>query len=466
MTEFPPINRLGYSLDMLTVTPLSIKVVDQSIKKARRIIDIDPDERCRDVTIGGQTYSVPRIIGVSTDISHFEGSYLTYRTGSEASAAFQADASLGIRYLCVSGSVSASYAMQRSLRRENQHAFYSFNADLFSASLRDYVDSINEKALKLRVAQLPTPFDGSKPDHRKEYRDFFSSFGTHVIKYCTYGARCQLNVWASNSDSSVNEKFSANVNASYSGVFNAELSLDVKKEAQYKTFEEYKQADVTCQGGDLDKGTFFVTNPDSRQAYDDWVASTASNPNVTSFSTEEIWSLLRDASAQELRDIANELEHAFNHLKDHPEIHHTKVTLTIESDWAEFGLLTPSAVIIKDTDSPPPDNTVFSQTKVQWGKEFSHVYRQQDVRFIIVNDGSPVDFYISHGSNGGQQGKGRASVVMEEGLYENKEITDNNWNTVWFYQKHVSPITIQAEVTSSNKPRTWHDTLDTHLKTL
>ncbi|THU76298.1 hypothetical protein K435DRAFT_879410 [Dendrothele bispora CBS 962.96] len=79
-----------------------------------------------------------------------------------------------------------------------------------------------------------------------------------------------------------------------------------------------KQADVTCQGGDLNKGPFFVTYPDSPQAYDDWIATTASNPNVTSFSTEEIWSLLRDASAKELRVIADQLENAFNHLKDHP----------------------------------------------------------------------------------------------------------------------------------------------------
>ncbi|THU80321.1 hypothetical protein K435DRAFT_874501 [Dendrothele bispora CBS 962.96] len=101
------------------------------------------------------------------------------------------------------------------------------------------------------------------------------------------------NVWASNIDSSVN------VTAFYNGIFGGNVSAGVKNETQYKT---------------LDKGTFFVRHPDSLQA----------------FSIVEIWSLLRDA--KELRDIADQLENAFNHLKDHPEIHHTRVTLTIESD--------------------------------------------------------------------------------------------------------------------------------------
>ncbi|KAK7444053.1 hypothetical protein VKT23_015450 [Stygiomarasmius scandens] len=437
---------------MLSITPLSVKVVDESIKKGRRIISIDPDEPTRDVTIGQVTYKVPKSIGVSTDISNFQGSYLTYRSGSEASAAFQANASLSIRYLCVSGGASASYATEKSLRRENQHAFYSFNADLYSASLRDYLDSINEKGLKPRVEDLPKHFNGSDPENAKAYKDFFNSFGTHVITYCTYGARCQMNVWASNSDSSVNERFSVSVTASYNGVFGGEFSADVKKEEQYKTFEEFKQADVTCQGGDLDKGTYFVRHPDSLEAYDDWGATVASYPNVTSFSTVEIWSLFRDANAKVLREAADELEKAFNHLKDHTEIHQTKVTLTIESDWAEFGLLTPSAVIIKDKDIPLPDKTVFSETKVQWGREHSHAYERKDVRFIIVNDGSPIDFYISHGSNGGEPGKGKATVVMEQGVYENTKITDNNWNTEWYYQKPVSPKPIQSAATSGTEP--------------
>ena len=47
---------------------------------------------------------------------------------------------------------------------------------------------------------------------------------------------------------------------------------------------------------------------------------------------------------------------------------------------AEVGLLTPSAVIVADPSFQLPDNTVFAETKVQWGKEHSHDYERKDIR--------------------------------------------------------------------------------------
>lgn len=51
------------------------------------------------------------------------------------------------------------------------------------------------------------------------------------------------------------------------------------------------------------------------------------------------------------------------------------------SDWAEFNLLSPGAVIVPDTAHPYPSmNTVASDTRVQWGKEYSHNYQRQTLR--------------------------------------------------------------------------------------
>lgn len=129
---------------------------------------------------------------MAQDVNNIQGNYITYKSGSEASQSFQVDASLSVRYLAVSGSASASYATEKSFRQENQYAFYSFNANTYSASLRDYADLLNESALKKRIEELPIPFDGSNDDHVKKWRDFFSSFGTHVIINCSYGARYQM----------------------------------------------------------------------------------------------------------------------------------------------------------------------------------------------------------------------------------------------------------------------------------
>ncbi|KAG7091265.1 hypothetical protein E1B28_010315 [Marasmius oreades] len=462
--EFPPINRLGYSLDLLTVTPLDIKAVDQSIKKAFKIFDYDPDEHTREVKTGDETFQVPKTIGVSTDISNFQGSFVTYHSGSEASSKFETDASLSIRYLAVSGGASASYATEKSFRQQNQYAFYAMNADLYSASLRDYINYINEEVLLKRIAKLPRPFDGNHPEHEKKYCDFFASVRTHVINYCTYGARCQMSVWASNTESEVNNHFAASVTASYNGVFaRGSFDASVKKESHYKNFTELKQAQVTAQGGDLNLGTYFIMHPDSMDAYDAWGKTTATYPNVTSFSTVEIWSLLRDSASDDLSDAADDLEKAFDHLKDHKEIHDTPVTLSIESDWAEFGLLTPSAVINKPQPSKIPDNTVWSETKIQWGREHSHAYERKDIRFVVSNDGSPIDFYIAHGSQAGPNGRGKVTIITNQGWYENKEITDNNWNTVWFYQKPVNPKVTQTRLSRNCKPCTWNKTLSEYL---
>ena len=143
-------------------------------------------------TTGDEVYDVPRCIGVATDINTVQGEYKTSRSGTEASSDFQSNASLSVRYLAVSGSVSASYATQKSFRQENQYAFYSFNADTYGASLRDYLDLLNESALKKRINELPKPFDGSKEEHVRQWSGFFASFGTHVIINCSYGARYQM----------------------------------------------------------------------------------------------------------------------------------------------------------------------------------------------------------------------------------------------------------------------------------
>ena len=105
------------------------------------------------------------------------------------------------------------------------------------------------------------------------------------------------------------------------------------------------------------------------------------------------------------------------------------------------------------------------------------------LRFVVINDGSPIDFYISHGSNGGQQGKGRATVIVEnvsptiyltikfltlivsnqQNQYTNDQITDNNWNTVWFYQKPVSGKAEATNMTTRGVAHSWNNLLNSYL---
>ncbi|OJA12170.1 hypothetical protein AZE42_05960 [Rhizopogon vesiculosus] len=457
--EFPACNWLGYGLDMTTLTPIDVKSVMEATKKARRVLKYDLDKDTYIHTIGeyiycmtgvfwaeistlcisgGIEYNVPNCIGVS-DYNISDGNYTTYATGTEASSTFQADASLSVRYMAVSASASASYALEKSFKRDDQFAFYSFNADTYLASLRDYADLLNETALTKRLDDMPK-FDGDDDDSLTQWKDFFASFGSHIILNASYGARFQLNVWASNQTESVNKSFSASVNAAFEGIaFGGKFDASVKSQEQYKTFSEYMQKTVSVIGGDPELNKVLTADPTKYDVFVNWAGTVAKESSLGSFNVVEIWNLMRDASTKNLRDRSDMVKEAYDYIVSHPQPYQTAISLDIQSDWAEFNLLSPSATIVEDTKNPwPASNTVASGTRVQWGKEYSHDYQRQTLRFFVINDGSPIDFSISHGSNGGTPGAGMAEVIMEREHYPSKGVTDNVWNTSWFYQKSVS----------------------------
>ena len=134
---------------------------------------------------------MPRCIGV-TDFNSSDGNYVTYRTGTEASSSLKTDVSLSARYLAVSASTSVSYSIDKTYRREDQWAMYSFNADTYLASLRNYADLLAERALANRLEQLEPIGDGSNQEMLNEWKFFFASWGTHVIINSAFGARFQL----------------------------------------------------------------------------------------------------------------------------------------------------------------------------------------------------------------------------------------------------------------------------------
>lgn len=120
---------------------------------------------------------------------------MTYRNGTEASSALKVDTSLSARYLAVSASASVSYSIDKTYRREDQWAMYSFNADTYLASLRNYADLLAETALSRRLEEAVPIGNGSNKEVVQDWKDFFASWGTHVIINSAFGARFQLVCW-------------------------------------------------------------------------------------------------------------------------------------------------------------------------------------------------------------------------------------------------------------------------------
>ncbi|KAI6038043.1 hypothetical protein EDC04DRAFT_2896907 [Pisolithus marmoratus] len=461
--EFPACDVLGYALDFTTASPTDIKSLIAAVNRKRRVIRYEADEDTR--KLEGTVYDVPRVIGV-TNYNSSDGNYVTYSTGTEASSALKIDTSLSARYLAVSASASVSYAIDKSYKREDQWAMYSFNADTYLASLRNYADLLAESELAGRLEGMVAIGDGSNKVVVDEWKDFFVAWGSHVIINAAFGARFQLNVWASNSSSSVNERFSTSVTAAFNGIVaGGQFDASVMTEEQYKTFSEYMQKQVSVVGGDSEINKRLTADPAHYDVFVDWAGSVAKDSSMATLNVTELWILMSDGSKKEIRDAAGMVKDAYNYIVSHPQPYKTDVVFTIESDWAEFNLLSPDAIIIPDPDRPyPSSNTVASGTRVQWGREYSHNYQRQTLYFSIVNDGSPINFSISHGSNGATPGKGRAEAIIEGATYLNDVVTDNVWNTQWFYQKPVSanPATTRIELTRTT--HTWNEVLDEYLE--
>ena len=140
---------------------------------------------------------MPRIIGV-TAVTGSGGNYATFKTGSEAASALMTSASFSVRHLAVPASASISYSIGKTYRREDQWAMYNLNADTYLASLRDYNGRLAETALVKSLEDAVPVGEGSNKEAIQYWKDFFASWGTHVISKSAFGARFQLVRWLIN----------------------------------------------------------------------------------------------------------------------------------------------------------------------------------------------------------------------------------------------------------------------------
>lgn len=156
---------------------------------------------------------------------------------------------------------------------------------------------------------------------------------------------------------------------------------------EYSKFQQSVQKTCSCQGGDPKKAVAVSASPNDEavyQHYQDWVRTTDESPNVMSMQTVALWDVLGVAADPELVAFAPSAEDVFKYIVAHPALHMTKCRFVINSDWAEIGLLTPSAFIRQDPDSPPGRRFLVSTTKVSWGREHSEKYRRDvTVEYVV-----------------------------------------------------------------------------------
>ena len=135
--------------------------------------------------------------------------------------------------------------------------------------------------------------------------------------------------------------------ASVKGLNNGgEYDSDALNEAQYWNFNRISQRIIRTRGGNPDLADALVESPDS-PTFRQWTESISGNPVLVSFTSTELWYLLGDAKDETLRASAINLKNAFEFFTSirKPDDKRTWITFEMESNWGEFGIVTPGAVI-------------------------------------------------------------------------------------------------------------------------
>ncbi|KAK1230927.1 hypothetical protein PQX77_005958 [Marasmius sp. AFHP31] len=420
---------LARGVDMTSLTPFSIQQVKRWVA-APRLIAIQDDKTTYEVTIGGETYTLPRVVAASeTHVSWNDDK--DFSSGGAALSAFQSNSSS----LPVNTDVS-SYPLKKSLPAEYQFSFFTFGTDVYTASMRNYIDFIDNSFLRKEIAKLPQPFSPGDDSAVAAYKAFFAELGTHVINSTTFGGRCSISTWASNKYHDVNTNWKKDVTAYLRGLNDrGNFDSDALKEPQYQVFLTIAQTLCTLTGGDESVAESISRGNFDFSTFEQWSSTISSSPALTSIGVLPLWSLLRDSDDGKVRDAADNIEAAFKAIveEDEKKLHGvvTLVILKSESGVAEFGLSTPGSIVGVGGPLPTYDPTTqkvigLSETKVRVGNS-GEAQKERLMAFYIVNDGTPIDFTLGSDT-------GNACVLINGNCYEN-----NDKGLVKYYKVPVIP---------------------------
>ncbi|RYP14427.1 hypothetical protein DL765_006370 [Monosporascus sp. GIB2] len=375
--------------------------------------------------------------------------YEYYESGTAASNAVKTDASVSAKFMAVSGSASIHHSIAQSFNSSMQYSMFSFSHAMAHVGFDGWDSDINSDVLKQRLASIAS-FCPSNPDPVivAAYANLFGNLGSHIITGLNFGARFQLHIRCENSDSSVNQSFHANLSFAFKGLATGgRIDVSVAGTDQYKSFSNKMQKICCCVGGDATLATAIISgatgDDDVYQKFREWVKTHQQHPSIISIQTVALWDVMSTSPDPEVSRRSRDVENAYLWIVSHPRRHRTKCRLTINSDWGEIGLLTPSAFILSDPDSPVQHpNVSISSTKIRWdGKPAGYGHQHLAIDFIIENDGSPVDIELARGNDGDRRGvpNGSCEVMINNRRYINRGARGGGRNSEWFYKCEVNP---------------------------
>ena len=132
---------------------------------------------------------------------------------------------------------------------------------------------------------------------------------------------------------------------------------------QYKDFQRSAESSCWVRGGNSTLGNIVKQNlasPDNYKNLVAWEATAQDNPDITSVTVTELWSMLSASNDPDLRGYEISVQNAFGWLVQNPLTHYTVCSIVVSAPWAEIGLLTPKATFVDVEKINPSDGVIFS----------------------------------------------------------------------------------------------------------
>ena len=317
------------------------------------------------------------------------GTTQTFKSGSEASEALAAHLSGSLSYKIVQGDAYVDAGIENKFSDNKQYAMFGFTGSLVTAEFAPatgYKPYINDEDL-LDQMNVLAPWDENNATTKEDFMTFFETMGTHIVKQADYGSRLSLvgpinlpcgclgtdvlqSAWMDNSDSEINGHFRADLDVAFQGLTNGgKFDAGIETSAQYKTFNAEFGKVVSCGGGDIAICDRITANPQGKDVYDlyiQWAKSAQALPEVTTFSTDAIWDVMVISDNPGVKGRFREFKKAYEYFTTNPTVHITHVEMHIQSDWAEFSLLTPEASIERIDGGSFPEGTRLENSSIRW----------------------------------------------------------------------------------------------------
>ena len=161
------------------------------------------------------------------------------------------------------------------------------------------------------------------------------------------------------------------MNVALGGVEEAgNIDIKVKSDSHFRQFLVDYTKDVDCLGGDPRFCQLLQDDIGSDQSYANfqaWQSSTNRTlPVLVNVKLDAISLIMAAASDAGLKKRSDEFENAFNYIARNPRTHRTLVSMDVDTDWAEFRLLTPSAWIEHVPNGVVSDGARITNSSVRW----------------------------------------------------------------------------------------------------